>query len=157
MKAKGQPNEWSFFIPAILLLMLWAYAAFSKIVDHEKFVAQIELAPVPLMHILGPALGWAVPAVELTLVLLLCFDRFRKWGLLMSCVLLLLFEIYIAAMLFSGLDLPCTCGGLISKLQWKEHLIFNAVFMAIAACPFIYNSNRKDNNSNGYSPRSIYN
>ncbi|MBE9599837.1 MauE/DoxX family redox-associated membrane protein [Pedobacter sp. MC2016-24] len=156
MKTKGRLNEFITFIPAVLLLMLWGYAAVSKIAEYNKFVLQMQLAPVPLMKLAGPVLGWLVPAVELLLVLLLLKDKFRIVGLWSSFFLLLVFEIYITVMLSSGLHLPCTCGGLISKLQWKEHLIFNAIFMLVALFPMAYTWINHKFFSSRYSPRSIY-
>jgi len=90
------------------------------------------------------------------LVGLLITDRFCRLGLWLSFVLLVTFEVYIATMLLSGLDLPCTCGGLISKLQWKEHLIFNVIFMTIALFPMAYTWINHKFFSSQYSPRSIY-
>jgi putative oxidoreductase len=158
MKIKTDLTALITFIAAVLLLMLWGYAAVSKIVEHEKFVQQMKLAPVPLMKVMGPILGWLVPFIELLLVWFLFKDRHREWGLWLSFLLLLIFQIYIVAMLLSGLDLPCTCGGLISKLQWKQHLVFNGIFMVIAALPLIYQRvKNRSNLQDGYSPRSIYN
>ena len=153
-KTKAVPisNELITFIPSVLLLMLWGYAAVSKIDEYDKFVLQMQLAPVPMMKLFGPVLGWLVPAIELTLVGMLLTDRFRTLGLLFSFTLLLVFEVYIASMLLSGLELPCTCGGLISKLQWKEHLVFNAVFMFISILPFLYQRYFYKSDPSEYSP-----
>jgi hypothetical protein len=126
------------FIAAVFLLILFAYAGISKVADYQRFVAQMKLAPAPLIQNMAEILGWLVPLVEFTIVGLLVKDKLRKTGLYASFLLLLSFQIYISVMLLSGLELPCTCGGLISKLQWKEHLVFNAVFMLIAASPFIF-------------------
>jgi len=153
MKQKLPSNELVTFILAVLLLMLWGYAAVSKISEYDKFVLQMQLAPIPLMKFFGPTLGWLIPAIELALVCMLLTDRFRKLGLWLSFMLLLVFEIYIAAMLLSGLELPCTCGGLISKLQWNEHLVFNAVFMLISIFPFLYQRYFNKSNTSEYSPR----
>jgi putative oxidoreductase len=137
----------------LLLLMLWAYAAVSKINEYDKFVLHMQLAPVPLMGFLGPTLGWFLPTIELLLVGMLLTDRYRNLGLLCSFALLVVFEGYIVIMLLSGLDLPCTCGGLISKLQWKEHLVFNAVFMLISIFPFLYQRYFNKSTPPEYSPR----
>lgn len=131
-------QEFITFISAVLLLMLWAYAAVSKIAAYDQFVEQMKLAPVPFIHLLGPFLAWFVPLIELILVWLLFKDKLRQLGLWLSFFLLLAYEFYIVTMLLSGLELPCTCGGLIAKMQWKEHLVFNAIYMVIALLPMIY-------------------
>lgn len=89
----------------------------------------MQLVPLPLMKLAAPVLGWVVPQLEIVIVLMLLFERYRRMGLICSFFLLLAFEIYISGMLLSGLDLPCTCGGLISKLQWRQHLVFNGGVM----------------------------
>lgn len=143
------------FIAAVLLILLFAYAAVSKLVDHQRFVEQMQLAPVPLMKLAAPVLGWVVPQVEIVIVLMLLFERYRRMGLICSFFLLLAFELYISGMLLSGLDLPCTCGGLISKLQWGQHLVFNGVFMIVAIFPFIYQFIIHKYQSNRYSAQNI--
>ena len=112
-----------------LVILLFSYTALSKLLDLEKFVFQMRLAPFPLMYPMAPVLGWLVPAVELMIVTGLLVKRFRIRALYAAVLLLLLFEVYIMTMLASGLHLPCTCGGIISKMSWKQHLAFNALFM----------------------------
>ncbi|MGY0035165.1 MauE/DoxX family redox-associated membrane protein [Pedobacter sp. NJ-S-72] len=65
-------------------------------------------------------------------------NSLRLKGFYASFLLLFTFEIYIAIMLLSGEKLPCTCGGIISQMGWKTHLVFNAVFMIISILPTIY-------------------
>jgi hypothetical protein len=32
--------------------------------------------------------------------------------------------------------LPCSCGGILETMNWKEHLVFNLVFVCLAALGF---------------------
>jgi hypothetical protein len=34
-------------------------------------------------------------------------------------------------MILSFAKLPCQCGGVISKMSWKEHVVFNAFFIVV--------------------------
>jgi putative oxidoreductase len=120
-----------------LLLLLFSYTAISKLLDYHRFVFQMKLAPLPFMKMMAPFLGWLLPMMEGLLVLALFFTRYRLKGLYAAVALLLVFEIYITGMLLSGLDLPCTCGGIISKLSWKQHLVFNALFIIISIIPLV--------------------
>ncbi|WP_316828754.1 MauE/DoxX family redox-associated membrane protein [Pedobacter miscanthi] len=151
-KTKFDFKELLLLLSASLLVLLWGYAAFSKLGDYGRFVAQMQLAPVPLIKSLAPLLGVLVPVTELALIGLLFSERFKKAGLWLSFLLLLSFMVYIAVMLLSGLSLPCTCGGLISKLGWRQHLTFNALFMLISVLPFLWSRIFPK----VYSPRSIY-
>lgn len=130
-KTKRLAGMVAFFCP-ILLVLLFGYAAFAKLVDYQRFVEQMQLAPVPLMENIAPVLGWLVPLTELIVVSLLFSDRYRRVGLWCSVLLLSVFECYIAWMLVAHEHLPCTCGGIISKMSWKGHLAFNAVFILFA-------------------------
>ncbi|MGF7079729.1 MauE/DoxX family redox-associated membrane protein [Mucilaginibacter sp. UYCu711] len=116
-----------------LLMLLFIYTSVSKFLDYDKFVFQMRLAPVPLMKILAPALGWLVPGIEMLIAIGLAagffYPNLRIMALYSSVILLIIFEIYIGTMLLSGSHLPCTCGGIISKMGWQQHLLFNAFFI----------------------------
>lgn len=127
-------------IAAMLLVMLFGYTALSKLNDYKIFVLQMSKTLPPFLKPFNSILGWLLPLVELIIVGLLLFDRWRQLGLYLSFFLLLIFEVFILGMLLSGLELGCSCGGVISKLSWKEHLLFNAFFMLIALFPFLYTS-----------------
>jgi len=126
----------------VLLCLLFVYTSASKFLDYDKFVFQMRLAPVPLMKILAPALGWLVPAVEFILAVALAVGMFipaiKIKALQASIFLLVAFEIYIAIMLLSGSHLPCTCGGIISKMGWKQHLLFNGFFILASSLSIKY-------------------
>jgi len=129
-------------LTCLLLLLLFAYAATSKLVDYHKFVFQMNLAPVPLMGLMAPMLAWLVPVTELVVMVALAIGFFdvdvRIKALYTSVILLSIFELYITAMLLSGLHLPCTCGGIISKLSWKQHLLFNGFFIIAGSWSIFY-------------------
>jgi len=114
-----------------LFVLLYSYTAISKILDYDLFVFQMRRAPLPLMQLIAPVLGRVIPLIELILAIGLLIDRIRIRALIASVGLLIIFEIYIIGMLLSGHVLPCTCGGIISKMSWKEHLLFNAIFISI--------------------------
>jgi hypothetical protein len=118
---------------SLLLCLLFVYTATNKFLDFNTFVFQMRLAPVPWMQIIAPVVGWVVPLIEFGIAIAFAFGAFNKTinrnALLASVILLSMFEIYITTMLLSGSELPCTCGGIISTMGWKQHLIFNAVFI----------------------------
>jgi hypothetical protein len=111
------------------MVLLFSYTASSKLIDYEKFVFQMRLAPLPVMKNVAPVLGWVMPVAEAMIVFGLLYKPLRLNALKASVVLIVLFELYITTMLFSGRQLPCTCGGILSSMSWKEHLIFNAFFL----------------------------
>nr|WP_143097972.1 MauE/DoxX family redox-associated membrane protein [Chitinophaga sp. CF118] len=63
---------------------------------------------------------------------LLIPNKTRKYGLLGSLVLMLVFTVYVAYVLLFTTKRPCTCGGIIRQLSWPDHLIFNISFLLLA-------------------------
>jgi len=56
---------------------------------------------------------------------------------------MLMFTSYIIVILNYSSFVPCSCGGILEKIGWKEHLIFNIVFTILAATAcFIVTTNK---------------
>lgn len=113
-----------------LLIFLFGYAAFSKLLHLGKFTDV--LWQTPFAGYAAPIVALAVPLTELGIVVLLLFPKTRLAGLYASLGLLLLFTAYLGYMLAFALRLPCQCGGIISQLSWKAHLILNLAFAVLA-------------------------
>ena len=118
---------------SLALIILWVYAAVSKLETFEAFQQQLLRQPLPLW--LTAPLAWGLPVMELTAALLLIYRRSRGVGLLLSFLLMLLFTGYVGlAVLGVWEELPCACGGVLSSLGWREHLVFNVVYTLVAGC-----------------------
>lgn len=113
-----------------LFILLFVYAAMTKLLDYEKFTVQIGQSPL-LMAFAG-WLAWLVPTTELVVALLLVFARFRLIGLYASFTLMVMFTAYIVMILNFADHVPCSCGGILEKMGWTEHLIFNIAFVLLA-------------------------
>lgn len=108
------------------LIILWVYTSISKIFDYSNFRTQLGLSP--FISRMSEFLSYAIPAGELILALLLVINRTRRIGLYASFALMLMFTIYIYMMLQYAYDLPCSCGGVLAKMTWSDHLYFNGTF-----------------------------
>ncbi|MGF7231362.1 MauE/DoxX family redox-associated membrane protein, partial [Arachidicoccus sp.] len=65
--------------------------------------------------------------------LLLYFQRTNKSGFVLSSVLMAAFTLYVLLALSGAFgDIPCSCAGIIGKLRWKGHLVFNLFFTLIS-------------------------
>ncbi|WP_118196895.1 MauE/DoxX family redox-associated membrane protein [Albibacterium indicum] len=116
-----------------LLIILWVYTALSKVADVEVFASQLSRQPEPVST-LAPILVWVLPLVELVAATMLMFAQTRKSGLLLSSFLMLGFTVYVAlAVIGYWEDIPCSCGGVLNRLGWKDHLWFNLFFLMTAA------------------------
>lgn len=114
-----------------LLVLLFVYAAGSKLMDYTKF--RVEIGKSPLLTAFAAPVAIAVPVIELIIALLLSFTRTRLLGLYASFTLMVLFTAYIFYILRFSPYVPCSCGGVLQKLNWTTHLWFNLFFVLLAA------------------------
>lgn len=105
------------------LLLLFFYAAISKALDYENF--QIQLAQSPLLSAYAGLIAPTIIGLELIIVFLLCISTLRTIGLYASFSLMVGFIVYIYMILHYSDFIPCSCGGILEKLSWTEHLVFN--------------------------------
>jgi len=112
------------------LVILFAYAAVSKALDYELFVEQIGQSNV--LAGMAKFIALVIPALELATCFFLLVPRFRPAGLIASVLLMLVFTIYIALIMTLSSKVPCSCGGILSKMGWQSHLVFNIVFTILS-------------------------
>lgn len=119
-------------IACFLIVVLFTYAAFSKISEYEDFQRQVGQSP--LLTAFTGFVVWFIPSVEIIVSILLVMPRFRTVAFIMAFSLMVMFTTYIIAILNFTEYIPCSCGGVLSSMGWREHLIFNIVFVIISAC-----------------------
>ncbi|WP_418637279.1 MauE/DoxX family redox-associated membrane protein [Winogradskyella sp.] len=119
-----------FLVSSYLFVLLFLYAATSKLLDFETFTVQ--LAQSPLLSAYAGIIAWLVPGIEILIACLLMFERFRMVALYASFTLMVMFTAYIYIILNFSDFIPCSCGGVLEKLSWTQHLIFNVVFIVLA-------------------------
>ncbi|WP_316787799.1 MauE/DoxX family redox-associated membrane protein [Pedobacter frigoris] len=112
-----------------LLILLWVYAAVSKLLDYNAFT--IQLGQSPLLTSFASTLAILVPVIELIIAVLLLRKRTAVAGLYCSLFLLVLFTCYLFAILNFSTSVPCSCGGIIGRFSWYTHILFNLFFIAI--------------------------
>lgn len=140
-------NYRTVFIEAICYayILLFLYAAIYKLLDYRFFELQLEHSPL-----LGPfssTLAWLVPVSEIIAAILLIVPRYRYIGLWLSGLTMLGFTAYIIYILSFSSSIPCGCGGILASMGWKEHLVFNSVFVALAALAIAWYPKRITANS----------
>lgn len=119
-----------FQISKFLLIALFTYAATVKLFDHAEFAAQME--QIAFLKNFARLLSISLPLIELVTALCLIFDRTLMIGLVLAALLMTEFTIYVGVMLAFSSNLPCSCGGVIAQMTWKEHLVFNIFFMLLS-------------------------
>jgi len=118
------------FIISILLQVLFVYTALNKLSDFQKF--RVELGQSPLLAPFTLAVAIATPTLEIITALLLFFHSSRRLGLVLSFGLMVLFTTYVYVIMHYASNVPCSCGGILNNMGWKEHLVFNAFFTVVA-------------------------
>ncbi|MCG8321914.1 MAG: hypothetical protein MI921_20625, partial [Cytophagales bacterium] len=116
-------------IICFLFILLFTYAAVTKLIDYQKFTVQIGQSP--LLTDFAGVLAWAVPGVELLIAGMLAITRLRMVGLYAAFSLMVMFTAYIIAILQFSDSIPCSCGGVLEAMGWTEHLIFNIGFVLL--------------------------
>lgn len=119
-----------------LLILLFLYASVSKIVDPALFKRQMFNQPFPRWMAWG--LLFIIPSSEIIISVMLMFEKTVPQGLKVSSILMGLFTFYTATVLLHFFDyVPCSCGGVIHKLTWPQHLIFNIAFTGLAVTGYL--------------------
>jgi uncharacterized membrane protein YphA (DoxX/SURF4 family) len=113
-----------------LLVLLFVYAAVSKLIDYQKF--SVQLGQSPLLTAFAGLVAWIVPTVELIISIMLAIPKLRLAGLYASFSLMVMFTSYIVAITKFSEYVPCSCGGVLQNMSWNQHLVFNLGFVLLS-------------------------
>jgi len=114
-----------------LFILLFIYAAVSKLIDIQQF--RVQLGQSPMLSAYADAIAWLVPLSEIIVSVILMIPNLRFWGFVAAFDLMLMFTTYIIIILNFTVFIPCSCGGVLESLGWTEHLLFNLFFILLAA------------------------
>lgn len=135
-------------IITFMLIILFLYTAINKIIDFKIF--KDDLAKAKYLNGFSIYIAYSIPSVELIITLLLLsgylsdlafftrigfsFRYCRYLGVLFSLILMSLFTLYVIGvlLLLKGHSRPCTCGGIMRSLSWRQHLIVNVFFVIMS-------------------------
>lgn len=140
MNLKPQIRNVIIEIICMLFVLLFVYAAASKLLDFQHF--KIQLGQSPLLSAFAGWLAVLVPLLELLICVLLIVPRYKLAGLFSAYGLVVMFTAYIFIILNYTSFIPCSCGGVLEKLDWKSHMLFNIVFVCLAAAAIVLHENR---------------
>lgn len=139
----------------LLYILLFVYAAVSKLMDFDNFQAQ--LGQSPLLSAYTGFVSYTVIIIEIIISVLLSIPRVRLIGLFSSFCLMVMFTAYIIIITNYSSYVPCSCGGILENMDWNEHLIFNICFVVLAVIAILSIINIKnENGSSGNKIKSKY-
>lgn len=117
---------------AFYFIFLFVYTGFSKLMDNQSLFTALRNAPLFLDGLIASFFSWLVPIIEIILAMILGFEKTRQYGWIGVIVLLSVFTIYTGWIVLISPYEPCTCGGLMTLLSWKQHLLFNIGSLLLA-------------------------
>ena len=123
-------------ITCYLYVILFIYAAVSKIIDFENF--RIQLGQSPLLSAFATEVAIAIPLIEIIIAVLLILPRLIKIGLYASYLLMVMFTTYIYIILNYSQFIPCSCGGILEKMTWNQHMVFNIIFLLLVLIAILF-------------------
>ena len=127
-----------------LLILLFVYASLSKFIDWKTFYGEMHNQPLPKSW--TPFLVWIIPCTEIGISVSLVFERTRLLGFYASLVVMGLFTIYTGVILLHFFPyIPCSCGGVIKRLTWRQHLVLNLFFVALSVVGIVIQRRKRFN------------
>jgi hypothetical protein len=140
----NQKENWYLNISSFLLVLLFAYTGLNKLLTQKEFSQQ--LLQNAFLHPFAIPLSFALPITEIIIAICLVFKYSWMVGIWSAALLMTLFSVYVGFMLFQHkAPLHCTCGGVISSITWRQHLLFNILFSAIAWASLIIHKRKYKN------------
>lgn len=122
------------------VVLLFVYAAISKLITFEEF--KVQLTQSPLLSMYAGIIAYLVVISELVIAFLLTLRSKRLLGLYLSYSLMVAFSIYIYLILNYSDFIPCSCGGVLEKLGWNEHLWFNIITSVLILLSIFYTDDK---------------
>ena len=113
-----------------IFVFLFLYTGLSKYIDFINFKSTLGESPL-----IGKAAGFVatvLPGIEILIAIMMILPRVRVYGLYLFLSLMCVFTCYLVYMISFTPNLPCTCGGVIGQLSWKQHVFFNIGFIALS-------------------------
>ena len=140
-------------IICLLYILLFVYAACTKLIAYDTF--RVQLGQSPILTSISSWFVWMVPAAELVIAGMLVVPRLRLMALYAAFSLMTMFTAYIFIILTYSPFVPCSCGGILEKMGWEEHLVFNSVFVLLALTGILLLSRKQHDDVTGHSQQFI--
>jgi hypothetical protein len=117
------------FISA-LFIIIFLYTAINKLLYYEQF--KIEMKQSPILKRWAGWVSWVLPIVELLTAIMLLVANKRVVGFYLSFALMIIFTIYLIKLTYFSYYIPCSCGGILSRIPADIHIVFNTILSMLA-------------------------
>lgn len=120
-----------------LFVLLFIYTGSSKIYAFKDF--DIVLSLLPIAGVYHQFFAIAIISIQLIIAVLLIIPITKIAGLHLSFGLLIVFSLCLIYMVLFEKVLPCSCGGITSRLSWKAHIYVNLLLASVAGFGILTN------------------
>lgn len=143
--AKKHPREFVVQIITYMLLCLWMVVASRKLFNYSAF--RQAMLDQPFEDKYGIVLSYLLPVIQLGTGMLFIFQKTRRYGFLLTILLMIAFSWYITLVLKRTWGfIPCYCT-LEFPTDWKGHLWINGIIAVFAIVGLLLDSKRKRANT----------
>ena len=136
-----------------LFILLFVYAATSKLIDYQKF--RVQLGQSPMLTAFAGWVAWIIPSVEIIIAIMLALPRLRLTALYAAFSLMVMFTAYIIAITKFSEYVPCSCGGVLQNMSWNQHLLFNIGFVLLGLAGILLHSDTSARKAEVVEERTI--
>lgn len=138
---KMHPREFVVQVITYMLLCLWIVVASRKLFDYSAF--RQAMLDQPFEDKYGIVLSYLLPVIQLGTGLLFIFEKTKRYGFLLTILLMIAFSWYIVLVLKRTWGfIPCYCT-LEFPADWKGHLWINGIIAVFAITGLLLDSLRK--------------
>lgn len=130
----------SYKLLRVFMLLFWIYVGMDKIWQLAAF--KIALQQQPVISVLAPILFLLVPAIEISIGVLLAYPsrKIQATGWKSSILLISVFTVYIGlGVLGLYANKPCMCISFMDQISWPVHLVINIVILGLSILGLILN------------------
>ncbi len=143
--AKKHPREFAVQMITYMLLCLWVVVASRKLFDYSAF--RQAMLDQPFEDKYGIVLSYLLPLIQLSAAVLFIFEKTRRYGFLLTILLMIAFSWYITLVLKRKWGfIPCYCT-LEFPTDWKGHLWINGIIAVFAIVGLLLDRIRKRANT----------
>jgi len=111
-------------------ILLFAYTGLSKLFYSNTFIEEVKQSPI--LKVLPIWSIWLIPSIEIATITMLLKKSWRLRGLYLFCIQMVSFTIYLFTLNSYADYIPCSCGGVLSKLPPDIHIVLNIVLTLLS-------------------------
>lgn len=114
-----------------ILALVFLYTGVIKVLNFTEWNTNFN--KLDIVHDLNIETGaYLIPLIEISVASMFFIEKTRKIASYFSCLLMLMFTIYIYYKIYIWEDSLCPCGGIFSQLTLDKHLWVNISLLSIA-------------------------